>query len=80
MPKDKAVVGQVTDSSVGARRVYVAVARTVSLPGYESIRVEYGEGDSVRDGETHDQVRDRLVGRVSETTLELIEGLKEILK
>lgn len=80
MSKSKAVVGQSTDSGVGSRRVYVAMARTVSLPGYESVRVEYGEGDEVKPGESHDGVRDRLVARVHETTFELVEALKEQLQ
>jgi hypothetical protein len=80
MSKSKVAVAQSSDSSVGARRVYVAIARTVSLPGYESVRVEYGEGDEVRQGESHDEVRDRLVARVHETAFELVEALKEQLK
>jgi hypothetical protein len=79
MSSKRATVGQSSDSSVGARRVYVSMARTVSMPGYESVRVEYGEGDEVRQGETHDEVRDRLVARVHETTFELVAALKEQL-
>jgi hypothetical protein len=77
--KKKHVIGGTTDSSVGSRRVYVAIARTVALPGYESFRVEYGEGDSVPDGASHDEVRDRILGRVAETVEELVAALKEQL-
>jgi len=75
----KAAVSQSNDSSVGARRVYVAIARTVSLPGYESVRVEYGEGDLVAEGQSHDDVRDVLVERVHGTVTELVSALKEQL-
>ena len=63
---------QASNGSV-ANRVYVAVARTLNLGNYESLRVEYGEGRAVPDGARFADVR-------QQTTVDAIAALDQIVE
>lgn len=44
------------DNGQSGNRVFVSMAKTINIGNYESIRVEYGSGRTVNDGEKFDEV------------------------
>jgi len=45
------------DNGLSGNRVFVSMAKTINIGNYESIRVEYGFGRVVSDGQRFDEVR-----------------------
>jgi hypothetical protein len=46
---------QASNGELG-NRVYVSVSKTINIGNYESIRVEFGAGSTVNDGESFEDV------------------------
>lgn len=53
------VDGDFTTASDGlsGNRVFVSMAKTINLGNYESLRVEFGEGRTVKDGQQFSEVK-----------------------
>jgi len=61
-------------------RVFVSVGKTINIGNYESVRVEYGEGRTVQDGENLNSVRELVIDRVITGVQELIPIVENALK
>lgn len=61
-------------------RVFVSVGKTINIGNYESIRVEYGEGRIVQDGDTFSDVRDNCLRTVLGGIQEMIPIIEDALK
>lgn len=55
-----------------ATRIKYNLGGTVNLKNYENIKVDFGIEDDVRDGESFDDARARIVQKVDESWRELI--------
>ena len=61
-------------------RVFVSVGKTINIGNYESVRVEYGEGRIVQDGDTFGGVKENCLRAVLDGIQELIPIVEEALK
>ena len=61
-------------------RVFVSVGKNINIGNYESVRVEYGEGRTVQDGQSFDDVRDNCLRTVLGGIQEMIPIVEEALK
>lgn len=81
---DKPVVGytkgDVASNGVSANRVFVAMARTINIGNYESIRVEYAEGRAVADGEDWAEARSTLMQTVAVELTTLADAVEAQFK
>jgi hypothetical protein len=55
-----------------ATKIKYNLGGTVNLKNYENVKVDFGVEDDVRDGETFDEAKARIVQKVDETWRELI--------
>lgn len=61
-------------------RVFVSVGKTINIGNYESVRVEYGEGRTVQDGENFVDVGNECLDKVLEGIQEMIPMVENALK
>lgn len=62
-----------------AREVRVTIGTTLNLGNFESLRIEIGLTDDLRQGETFDQALERVYAKVEKTlTNKVAEERKEI--
>jgi len=54
-------------------RVFIGFGKTINIGNYESIRVEFGRGSTVSDGQDVNKVKSHIL-------TEVVDGIKEIIK
>lgn len=60
-------------------RVFVSLAKTINMGNYESMRVEYGEGRTVHDGENFADVRNACAKEALENLGEIIQLVEKVM-
>jgi len=70
---------QATDGMNG-NRVYISVAHTINMGNYESIRVEYGQGRTVDDGQDFKIATTMVLKDVLLSIKDIIEIVKGSIK
>lgn len=68
-----------TDGLSG-NRVFVSVAKTINLGNYESIRIEFGVGRTVNDGEKFDKVTAACWSEAGCSLREIVVIIEESIK
>lgn len=61
-------------------RVFVSVSKTINIGNYESVRVECGEGRTVKDGENFDVIRKLVFQAVMDGIEEMIPFVEDALR
>ena len=65
---------------MNGNRVYISVARTINMGNYESIRVEYGQGRTVDDGQDFKIATTMVLKDVLLSIKDIIEIVKGSIK
>ena len=81
---DRKVVsdGDVSAASDGlnGNRIFVSVAKTINLGNYESVRVEFGCGSVVKDGQEFDEVADGIKKYVWTSLSSMVKVIEQHVK
>lgn len=65
---------------LNGNRVFVSLAKTINLGNYESLRVEYGFGRTVNDGQTFESVVDACRDDASHNLKEMADIVEKQIK
>ena len=79
---EKDVMSFKDDMSNGwsGNRVWCAIAKTINIGNYESVRVEAGRSREVEDGQDFEEIKDQVTQEVLSDASELIKTVEVILK
>jgi hypothetical protein len=74
--------GDLSTASDGlsGNRVFVSVAKTINLGNYESIRVEFGCGSTVKDGQDFNEAVDGVQRYVWTGLLQMVKTIESHIK
>lgn len=74
----KTEIGHMEDDKTGLSgdRVWLSIAQTINLGNYESLRIEYGEGQVVGNKQTFKEVQECVSKRVTNYLEKLLEAYK----